>query len=104
MVNVSRLGLHILTVRFFGSESRSLQQDLDSIVRKSKFWNLKVNSDKCVAMRCGKRNLHNFSMVRYSIDGRELEFVSSNRDLGVHVDCSLRFHVHVNISLGGLGI
>ena len=39
-------------------------------------------------------------MVRCSIDGQELEFVSSYRDLGVVVDCSLRFHVHVNIVVG----
>ena len=86
-----------------GSESCSLQQDLDSIVRKSQSWNLKLNIDKCVAMRFGKRSLHNFSMVRYSIDGRELEFVTSYRDLGVVVDCSLRFHVHINIVVGRAG-
>ena len=79
---ISRFGLYVYSNGLDpGSESCSLQQDLDSIVRKSQSWNLKLNIDKCVVMRFGKRSLHNFSMVRYSIDGRELEFVLSCRDL-----------------------
>ena len=66
----------------FRSESRSLQQDLGSIVRKSKSLNLKLNSDKYVAMRFGKRSLHNISIVRY---------ISFYRDFFQVVDCSTTY-------------
>ena len=41
--------------------------------------------------------------MEYVIDGQVLQFVSSYRDLGVVFDCSLRFHVHVNIVVGKAG-
>ena len=80
-----------------------LQRDLDSVSRISGSWNMKLNSSKCVAMRFGRKNVDTVSTVEYVIDGQGLEFVSSYRDLGVVVDCSLRFHVHVNIVVGKAG-
>ena len=37
--------------------SVSLQQDLDSVSRIGRSWNLRLNADKWVAMRFGKRNV-----------------------------------------------
>jgi len=76
---------------------QSLQADLDSVNRISASWNLKLNQDKCVVMRfrrgqCvdpGEQN------VTYHLDGVQLKFVSSAKDLGVHLDAKLRFHHHI---------
>ena len=64
---------------------------------------MKLNTSKCVAMWFGKKNVDTVSAVEYFIGGQVLQFVSSYRDLGVVVDCSLRFHVHVNIVVGKAG-
>ena len=66
-------------------------------------WNLKLNSSKCVAMRFGSRSAVAMSQGSYSVDGCELNFVQSYRDLGVIIDPSLRFHLHIDSVVGKAG-
>ena len=40
---------------------------------------------------------------KYCVDGRELDFVQSYRDLGVVIDPSLKFHLHINCVVGKAG-
>ena len=81
--------------------SNQLQLDLDLLLARSESWSLKINPGKCAAMRFGgKPNLSGMSCQKYSIDGHAIDWAQSHRDLGVIVDCSLRFHSHVNMVAG----
>ena len=71
----------------------SLQRDLDILTRKSESWNLVLNHGKCKVMRFGKGR--SLGEALYSVNGNILEVVNSYRDLGVVVDASLKFHLHV---------
>jgi hypothetical protein len=81
---------------------RALQRDLNSVSSVSGSWNLRLNQRKCVVMRFGGGN-YDFSSVgvdgKYYLDGVQLEFVDSWRDLGVIVDVKLRFHEHVRTAV-----
>jgi len=88
-----------------GRAGTVLQDDLDSIVRISSSWNLKLNPGKCVVMRFGRGCAGDVLAedTHYHINGHVLEFVSTYRDLGVIVDTKLRFHAHVNTVVGKAG-
>ena len=79
-----------------GGIDAQLQLDLDLFSNRASSWNLKINPDKCVVVRFGSRAQAE-SQNKYSVAGSQLEFVSSHRDLGVVVDCRLRFHQHINM-------
>ena len=76
----------------------SCQRDIDRIVLVAKSWGLAFNESKCVAMRLHRRNLEwdeLGAINRYYMNGKEITLVSSHKDLGVIVDSSLRFHIHI---------
>ena len=75
-----------------------LQADLDIVYERSGSWNLKLNSSKCVVMRFGVVSTERIVGVGsgYFLGGQELGLVGSHRDLGVIVDCSLKFHAHIS--------
>jgi len=80
-----------------------MQGDLDGVNAVASSWNLRLNPDKCVAMRFF-RGSFDWSQLGdsavYSIDGIPLEFVQSHKDLGVLVDTGLRFHLHIRAVVG----
>ena len=61
-------------------------------------WNLALNPNKCVVMRF-TRHFSGWGTLgagaTYQLGGSQLRFLDSHRDLGVLVDSSLRFHIHV---------
>ena len=60
-------------------------------------WSLSLNRSKCVVMRFGSRPFYESgSDSGYKLNGISLSLARSHRDLGVLVDVSLRFHLHVN--------
>ena len=75
-----------------------LQADLDIVVATSEAWNLRLNTSKCVVMRFGSGSSQVVvgSGSGYFLGNSELVLVGSHRDLGVTVDCSLKFHCHVS--------
>ena len=85
-----------------GSSSRHLQDDLDEISRVSTSWNLRLNPQKCAVIRFGpgSRRILDPNHSGYFLNGVELLAVESHRDLGVLVDSSLKFHVHINAIVG----
>ena len=79
-----------------------LQSDLDCICSVSDSWNLRLNVDKCVVMRFGCRRPVGDGAGEtsgYFIGESELELVEKHRDLGVVVDQTLKFHVHVDVTV-----
>ena len=55
-----------------------LQKDLDKVCSVARFWNLRLNINKCVVMRFGAYNADNRVDCNYSIDDKLLEFVTSH--------------------------
>ena len=84
--------------RMQGSEpDLALQRDLDALHQISLSWNLRLNPTKCVVIRFGARcGYEPNSNSGYTLGGEVLRLVKSHRDLGVIVDTSLRFHLHVS--------
>ena len=74
----------------------ALQRDLDCVCRVSSSWNLKLNPVKCVVMKFGGCLPDgDGGGSGYFLGGSELRVVGRHKDLGVLVDRSLKFHVHM---------
>lgn len=81
----------------------SLQSDLDAVSSVAASWSLKLNPEKCVVLRFarGFREWNDLDPLScYYLDGSQLRFVQSHRDLGVTVDTKLRFHQHIREVVG----
>ena len=72
-------------------DRESLQRDLDELGEWSAKWLLPFNEDKCSDIHYGKRNAqHN-----YTLNGKEIEKSTEEKDLGVLFDSSLEFERHI---------
>ena len=73
------------------------QKDINTLVHTSQSWGLKLNDSKCVVMRFSPRNcdLPYTGESPYKIDNVFLKFVECHKDLGITIDRSLKFHVHI---------
>ena len=86
---------------FSPSESSSIvscqQANIDKLIKTSAEWGLTMNVGKCVCMRFSRQNrlgtVPEYSP--YSIGGERMKFVTSHRDLGVTIDSTLKFHLHI---------
>ena len=78
------------------SAQSNLQRCIDDLAVTSKSWNLSLNPAKCVVIRFGGGREDVSHRSPYTLEGANLEYVKSHRDLGVVVDDSLRFHIHIN--------
>ena len=67
-----------------------LQQDLSNLGKWSKKWQLPFNAEKCKVMHLGKKNPNH----DYMLNDHILEASTTEKDLGVHIDDQLKFHVH----------
>ena len=76
--------------------SGCLQRDLDRIQSISESWNLKINTDKRVVVGFGGARSSVGGESGYFLGGIELRVVGEQRDLGVLVDKSLKFHSHID--------
>ena len=76
----------------------SCQRDIDRICQVAGSWGLKLNAEKCVVLRF-QRGTVTWDDVgplsTYTINGELINSVYSHKDLGVTVDTSLRFHLHI---------
>ena len=53
---------------------------------------MKFDSDKCKTLHVGK----NIPEFNYFMNGRELQYIEVEKDLGVFVDKDLKFEQHIN--------
>ena len=84
--------------------TQHVQKDIDILHSTAASWGLKMNAKKCVALRFNGPS-PNSDLPGYSLDGQQIPFSKSHLDLGVTVDCRLKFHEHVRSSVlkaGGL--
>ena len=72
------------------SGTNKVQDDLSNLEKWSKKWQLPFNVKKCKVMHMGSKNPNH----EYTMNGQKLDVSVSEKDLGVHVDNQLKFHVH----------
>ena len=65
-----------------------LQDDLDRISEWSTRWQLPFNIGKCKSLHIGRKNKRHC----YEMEGKKLEQVTEEKDLGVLIDDELKFH------------
>ena len=75
------------------SSTAQVQTDIDTLHSTAASWGLKMNSKKCAVLRFSKNRASAVPPV-YFIDGHHIPSVESHVDLGVTVDCHLKFHEH----------
>ena len=66
----------------------ALQEDLGRLDEWSEKWQLAFNVDKCKSLHIGARNTHH----KYKMNGKGLEHIEEEKDLGVLIDEKLDFH------------
>ena len=67
-------------------DGEKLQETLDNLVRWAKKWGMQYNIPKCKIMHLGRNN----PMYVYKMEGRQLEVVEEEKDIGVIVHKSLK--------------
>lgn len=77
------------------ADCQELQLDLLRLVDWCGANQLTLNADKCSVLTISNKTMNN-TIFDYTLPGaHELARLTSVKDLGVYVDCSLRFHVHI---------
>ena len=92
------LKIRAVTVASLAIGVSSCQRDIDRIQSVAASWGLYFNICKCKGLRFHRRNIDwkpLGALDRYYLDGREIEMVTSHKDLGILIDTSLRFHLHI---------
>ena len=67
-------------------DARSLQENLDKICQWAETWKMSFNIKKCKVMHFGKNNIR----YGYKMNGRDLEEVKEEKDLGVWMEEDMR--------------
>ena len=73
----------------------NLQSDLEALVSWADVWQLPFNEAKCKAMHIGSRNQNH----QYVMRDTELSVTEVEKDLGVHIDCELKFRQHASAAV-----
>ena len=76
-------------------DTTSLQDDIDSLVDWSAFWQLPFNELKCKCMHIGKDR----TSRSYQMNDHVMENVKEIKDLGVITDQKLKFHNHTSAAI-----
>ena len=71
-----------------------LQEDLNSMNYWSEKWLLKFHPGKCHVLDIGNKDETN--RYEYKIEGKILEYVNQEKDLGVTTDRELNFKAHIS--------
>lgn len=73
------------------------QNNVDRLVRTGEAWGLSINASKCACIRFSRRRqgASTTNVSPYNVNGTNISFVPSYRDLGVLVDIDLKFHSHI---------
>ena len=66
----------------------SLQDDINACIEWSVMWQLPFNISKCKILHIGQFN----PRYCYNMDGMDIVKVNEEKDLGVLIDCNLKFH------------
>ena len=79
--------------------SQMCQRDITALQHTSTSWDLRLNKEKCVALRFQRRSHPLPPPPEYYIGSSPIRVASSHSDLGVLIDTSLKFHEHVSVTV-----
>jgi hypothetical protein len=71
-------------------DAESLKKDLEKLEKWSSDWQMQFNTEKCSVMHLGNKN----KSSQYSLNNAVLKDSTSERDLGVIIDKTLKFSEH----------
>ncbi len=74
------------------SDVSDLQEDLGKLTQWSNDWLLKFHPDKCKHMRIGRKS---GTAPAYNLQGRNLETIHEEKDIGVTIEDQLEFEQHI---------
>ena len=77
------------------SDFLQFQQDINNLFAWSVKWQLKFNVSRCFIFHLGPDHFYG----DYYLDGVQISPNSVVRDLGVTMDCYLKFHEHTNLTV-----
>ena len=77
-------------------DNERLQQNVDRMVQWAKTWQLNISINKCQTMHISKKRDRCLWKTTFHIDSNPLPDCDFVRDLGVEVDCDLKFSLHIN--------
>ena len=81
----------LLTENAYRSEVNPLQKSLNNVLQWSVMHKLPLNLNKCSVIHFGHKNQN----IQYKLDQNQLDVKVHERDLGVIMDSTLKFDVHV---------
>jgi hypothetical protein len=79
---------------------QDLQDDINSLDRWAREWQLSFNSSKCKVMHIGHKNPRKIYHMTQDGTSVNLETTELEKDIGVHVDNELKFDRHIEIQCG----
>ena len=87
--------LKILREVIIQQDSLHLQEDIERVCRWCKIWLLTPNAAKCKVLHVGQKNPScHYTMEVDGVRG-QLQVVTGEKDLGVHIDNKLSFQQHI---------
>ncbi|XP_076033694.1 uncharacterized protein LOC143020805 isoform X1 [Oratosquilla oratoria] len=74
------------------------QRNIDTVYRVADSWGLRFNLDKCAVLRCqrGSTDINLGPQHHYIMDTTALSIETAHKDLGITVDCNLKFHTRIS--------
>ena len=87
----------------YASSHMKLQNDINLLHRTSVSWGLSFSVGKCVRMNFCRNFLDAPVPISYFIADQPIKDVDNHKDLGVRVDNSLKFHLHIKEIAGKAG-
>ena len=69
-----------------------IQESADQLVQWTLDWQIKCNSEKCKVLHTGKDQPE----YNYYMNGKQLDFITAEKDLGIPIDTDLSFDNHLN--------
>ena len=79
------------------SDQVTLQTDLRQLEARTRKWQLRFNEEKCKVMHLGQYNLHYDYTITNGGKDTTLGETTNERDLGVQIDCDLKFNQQVEM-------
>jgi len=78
------------------ANAASLQSTLDRLQQWCADWQLTINTQKCFVLHLGFAN----SQIQYTLDDCLINDAQNVTDLGVDIDCNLKYDTHINNIIG----
>ena len=79
----------------------TIGNDIDHVNTTAKSWGLHMNANKCAVLRFQHGHKIDWNSLwafsSYFLDNEPIKFVDSHKDLGVTIDNTLKFHLHIQL-------